>query len=399
MSTELINKWLTTGLYARIDQQLLRPIEHKLLHGKPLCCSKGQADVIFLVDDNGTWWILKKFHSRCSLDVDYLEKIASLLPDDQGLLCGKQRKILPKDCLSSSPNLHYDPGLNTWLEGTIIMPRIEGLDWSTLADELRSGNIHLDKMQRLTLCRNLTQLIELLEQNQCCHRDLSCGNVFIDTDTWQVSLIDFDSLYHTSLLMPGATTCGTSGYAAPYIWTTAGMDARISWQLHADRFALCLLIVEFLLVEKSSKATGEGGIFEQDELKNSDGKELKVIIDTLKTKNPQAATYLEQTIKSKGFSQCPSPQDWLNFFKTIPGLSTSMSGLKPLSSINPDYFVNILSKCRPAAPLQPIPNFKDIPKPVISLPKKMKQPVRPKPVRLPSDPWKGKTKIPIGAFK
>jgi serine/threonine protein kinase len=133
------------------------------------------------------------------------------------------------------------------------MPRVNGFDWSTLADEIRDGSVTLNQQQRFTICKNLTRLIELLENSRCCHRDLSCGNIFIDTNTWQVYLIDWDSFYHPSLQMPRATTCGTAGYTAHLVWDNGNLDPRGTWCEHADRYALSLLNVELLLVSQARR--------------------------------------------------------------------------------------------------------------------------------------------------
>ena len=395
MSAEVIDNWLPSGQYARIDQLLVKPVEHKLLKGKPLSSQKGQAEAFYLMDNKSQWWILKKFHNACSLDRNYLEKIASLLPKADGFLCGTQRQILHSHSLKSGQNDYYSPEFSRWLDGTILMPRIKGIDWSTLADELRCGNIHLDKMQRLTLCRNLTQLIELLEKNQCCHRDLSSGNVFIDTDTWQVSLIDFDSFYHPSLAMPQATTCGTLGYTAPYSWNNGKLDPAGTWCAHADRYALTLLIAEFLLVDQNSNATGEGGIFDQDELKRCSGNDLNSIVRQIKIQYPKVGQLLEETICSSNFSQCPSPQDWNNFYDSIVGLSVTPPSLSELENIPTDYFAKLLVKRRPAAPLWPAPSLREIPQPSISLPKPQSPHISPTAVALPKDPWSNKKALTI----
>ena len=55
MSAEVIDNWLPSGQYARIDQLLVKPVEHKLLKGKPLSSQKGQAEAFYLMDNKGQW--------------------------------------------------------------------------------------------------------------------------------------------------------------------------------------------------------------------------------------------------------------------------------------------------------------------------------------------------------
>lgn len=361
MSATVVEHWLKTGQNAIISKVSLKPIEHAILEGKPLSSQKGQAEAFFLIDDYGNWWILKKFHNSSNLNRSYLSRIASLLPREDGFLCGTERRVLSHGVLRKIAGCHYDRDLDKWLDGTILMPRIIGLDWAALADEIRDGTRKLDQLQRFTLCKNLTELIQLLEARRCCHRDLSCGNVFIDTSTWQVSLIDFDSFYHPSLAIPKGTTCGTTGYTTHMAWNNGKLDARGTWCKNADRYALALLNAEFLLMAKDTKITGEGGIFDQDELKKKSGSRINSAISQLKTQYPLAAQLLESTIHSSSFSDCPSPQDWYSLFNTIPGLMFDPLSLNDLKDISPEHLAERLAKCKPTVPLWSTPALLEMP--------------------------------------
>ncbi len=193
MSAEVVEVWLQSGRCVRICQVSLRPIEHALLTGKPLSSQKGQAEAFFLIDEDGNWWILKKFHNNCNLDRNYLNRIGSVLPRHKAFSCGTERHVLSQGTLQNILGCHYSPDLDNWLDRTILMPRISGLDWAAVADEIRDGNIQLDGSHRLALCSSLAHVVERLESSRCAHRDLSCGNVFVDTTTWEIYLIDFDA--------------------------------------------------------------------------------------------------------------------------------------------------------------------------------------------------------------
>ena len=368
MSANVVESWLASRNNALIKQISLRPIENKLRKGKPLSSQHGQAEVFFLVDDSSHWWILKKFRGNCKLTRQYLTKVGKLLPGDKGFTCGSKREVLCKGSLLKKRGYHFSKDLDGWLDGTILMPRINGLDWAGLADEIRDGNIQLDKDQRLAICRNLTKLVELMETIKCCHRDFSCGNVFIDPQTLDVYLIDFDSFYHPSLSMPKATTCGTTGYTAHLAWNNGRLNPRRTWCENADRYALTILNVEFLLVKPGAKATGEGGIFDQDELKNQSGSGIDSIVAQLGSDYPRAAQLLEATINGSTFADCPSPQDWSGLFNKGSDLVVTPPNLNELGRIPPDHFAKILSKCRPAAPLWPAPDLDQMPLTIPSLP-------------------------------
>jgi len=384
MSAEVVEAWLQSGRNVVINRISLKPIEHALLAGKPLSSQKGQAEAFFLIDDYGNWWILKKFHSTSNLDRNYLKRISSLLPKVDGFLCGTERQVLSSGILQKIVGCHYDRDLDEWLDGTILMPRVIGFDWAALADEIRDGNIKLDQWQRFTLCKNLTELIKLLEANQCCHRDLSCGNVFIDQSTWQVSLIDFDSFYHPSLAMPKDTTCGTTGYTAHHAWNNGRLDARRTWCKNADRYTLALLNAEFLLMAPGTEITGEGGIFDQDELREQSGNRINSVIEQLRMKYPIAAKLLEATIHSSKLSDCPSPQDWICLYNTIPNLIFAQPSLSDFPKVSPEHLAEILARSKAAAPLWPAPSLREMPNDIPRIPRNAK--IQLPNVELPSDP-------------
>jgi serine/threonine protein kinase len=384
MDCDVVEKWLQSGRPAVIGPHRLKPIEHTYAKGKPLSLPRGQAEAFFLTDERGNWWILKKFRPSCTLDPAYLTRVASLLPRESGFMCGTERQILTTGALQKATGHHHSKDLDQWLEGTVLMPQVDGVDWACLADDLRAGQLVLEPAQRLNLCLALARLIELLETHQCCHRDLSCGNIFIDLKAGATYLIDFDSFFHPSLPMPNATTCGTAGYTAAYLWTQGNLDPRRTWCEKADRYALALLNVEMLLVNRGTEATGEGGIFDQEELKNRSGRRIDATVAALQARYPQATTFLLQAIHSGTPADCPSPQAWSSFCQSAPGVTAGTPKLADL----PDYtarIADLLARSRPPAPLWPAPSLKDVPVAIPLLP------MRPKTVTpgltLPPDAW------------
>lgn len=382
MSGQNVEQWLKSRKYAMICRKELMPVEHPLAPKKPLSSQKGQATAYFFRDRSGNWWILKKFHQACPLDRSYLKSVSVLLPAHEGFICGTSRQILVSGDLIKSPGHYYTIPLNQWLDGTILMPQVRGQDWSNLADDLRDGKIQLDIGQRMILCYHLAFLISLLEDSQCAHRDLSCGNVFIDPATLQISLIDFDSFYHPSLVMPAATTCGTVGYTAPFVWHSGHLDPNWTWCRQADRFALALLVSEFLLVDSTSKATGEGGLFDQEELRQRRGSGLDIIYQRLLGPYSEALKLLKAAIHSPDCQHCPGPQDWLQLFARQKAASVTCPALDDVPALSADYLSAILAQTRPAAPLWTAP---PLPPLTISLPST--PPVPNIIVAMPPDPW------------
>jgi len=384
MPCNIVDEWLTSGRSAWIGPHRLCPVEHTCAKGKPLSSQKGQAEAFFLIDDNGNGWILKKFQPARTLAPSYLARVATVLPRERAFLCGTERQILTTGVLQKAKGSHYNKDLDRWLDGTILMPRVKGIDWANLADEIRDGQVVLEPPLRLALCRNLTRLVELLEAHGCAHRDLSCGNVFIEAGTGEVCLIDFDSLFHPSITMPNATTCGTDGYTAAYAWANGNLDPRRTWRKGADRYGLALLNVEMLLVDCGAEATGEGGIFRQEELKNRSGRGIDSTVGRLKAHYPQAATLLLQAIHSRTPADCPSPQAWNRFCHSVPGVTAGTPKLADL----PDYtdrIADLLARSRPPAPLWPAPSLKDVPAAIPILPRRPSAAISD--LQLPPDAW------------
>jgi len=165
--------------------------------------------------------------------------------------------------------------------------------------------------------------------------------------------------------MPQVTTCGTAGYTSHLAWNNGNLDAHRTWCEYADRYALALICVEILLVGPGTGATGEGGIFDQDEMRSQSGRGIDSTLAELRARYPRAADLLEATIHSRRFSDCPSPQDWSGF---AGGQSFTPPTLDDLPRICPNDFADILKRLRHAAPLWPAPSLREMPAPVIRIP-------------------------------
>ena len=251
-------------------------------------------------------YILKHFHDSKRPETRYLNAVSSLLPRHKAFRCGTERKVLSKSSLA--PGFYATPKLAAYLENSILMPHIDGQDWNSVIDTLRNGKRTLSCVQRLALCSNLAGVVKLLEDHQISHRDLSGGNVFIDPETLDVSLIDLDSLYHPGLKMPSMTTIGSEGYTAPF---ASANNPAATYCSCADRFALTILCVEFLILDSTGPFCHEGGIFEQNDLNRRQGKTLAYAVSKLKTLHPNVLKQLNAAIKSRTYKDCPAPQEWI----------------------------------------------------------------------------------------
>ena len=359
MGYSAVEKWFKTRRYAQVNGSRVRPIEHPVLKGVPLSIQKGQAECYCLICDSGDRWILKKFNKGKDLNRSYLLNVSSILPRAKGFLAGTQRQILSSGKLTKKPQCYYAEDLAIFLDNTILMPQITGTDWAGIADEIRQGGIQLSRSDRLELCMNLTDLICTLEKNNCAHRDLSSGNLFIVIGSLAVYLIDFDSLYHPSLKMPQATTCGTVGYTPPFAWKADKLATKQTWCLHSDRYALSILLTEFLLLDRGCPLTAEGGMFDQDELRKKYGPGLNRARKVLKKEWLGVSNLFDTAISSTNFNSCPSPKDWQQVLGKMPEVRTKPPKLEQLRGFSADYINRIINK-QPTAPLQPVPSLSEI---------------------------------------
>jgi len=382
VAADCAERWLKSGKPCRIHEILVRLKEHPALRGVPLSIQRGQAEALPLNGSDGRQWILKKFHRGRELDRVYLEAVSSLLPKHESFASGTERRVLSQGDLMKERGCYQSNELDRWLDGALLMPRVEGVDWATVADEVREGRVRLGHAHRLALCRSLTGCVEALEQSECSHRDISCGNVFVKVTQWRVSFIDFDSAFHSSLNMPAATTCGTEGYTAPFAWRDRTLDARKTWCERADRYALSIMCLEFLVLQKGSPLSAEGGMFDQEDLCHRRGQTLDGALKALRAECPGAVPLVEAAVAAECFDQCPSPEDWHNFCDTA-GAPARPPRLAELEAVAPDFFEQLLRKRRPAAPLWPAPKLSDLPTAEIILPKPERSVVQ-----LPPDPWR-----------
>ena len=352
-ATDVAQSWLRSGSHASLDGIALLPQENKYLpKGTPLVVARGQAQAFHLRGTNKQVWILKKFLPGRNPDAQYIRAIQTLVPRHAGFESGYLRKVLTP---ASAQGPGLPAGLPEWIENTILMPLVRGSDWAHIADMVREGKISLTPEQRLQMCRSLGEKVGLLESNELSHRDLSSTNIFIDTDTWDVHLIDWDSLFHPTLTRPPNTTFGTTGYIAPFVRAGGVEDPRVTWGRNSDRFSMGVLCVEFLCVGRKSPVTGDGGLLDQDEIYNGGGGGISQIIPCLRQSFPNALALFEKILRARTFGECPGPAEW----KAL-GADVSAPSLKDVYDPQAD-FLNFLQRTQKmSTPATPAPNLSDV---------------------------------------
>jgi serine/threonine protein kinase len=359
--SDVAQVWLLSKKFASLEGIELVPQENTYLKGNPLVVARGQAEAYFLHDALKHVWILKKFLPGRNPDARYVNSIQALIPRHVGFESGYRRRVLTRASVAAASVPAAD--FLTWVENTILMPRAVGSDWAVIADRVRGGKLTLTPEQRLLMCRRLGEKVSALESHDLAHRDLSSTNIFIDTNTWDVHLIDWDSIYHPSLTLPPNTTFGTNGYIAPFIKVNGTEDPRVTWRRRADRFSLGVLSVEFLSVERGSPVTGDGGLLNQDEIYNSGGSGIDRIVGSLRRDFPGAVGLFERLMRARSFDDCPGPDEWIAL-----GAGVTAPSLKDVYDPQKDFVTFIEKLQKERQPVIPAPELRDIELPDLSVP-------------------------------
>lgn len=376
-----MNVWLTRRQPAVVGSLELRPRQHPSLSTVALSVKRGQAEAFYLQASDGSEWVVKKFHQGMTLDRAYLDSIGALLPSADAFVVGRTRRILE----SANVAVKGMPELVRWFDGTVLMPRIKGVDWAAMADRIRVG-LGPELPERQGWVVALASAIAALEGATGAHRDISSGNVYFREPDLSPILIDWDSYYHPTLLRPPNTTAGTSGYIAPFVWTPAGIDAAQSWGPMSDRFALAVCCAEFLGLEAGAPLAGEGGVLDQADIAARRGDSIDYLLGQLSAKAPAAASLLQRAIDADSFAACPSPAEWV-----AVGAGRSPSQVKPpaLSDMgwSDDDFLDQLARIQAPPVIRLAPGISELPVPELLLPQVVDvPPSRPAP-ELPPDPW------------
>lgn len=382
MTSGEMQRWLHSGQSASIDGLDLRPRPHPFAPGTPFSISRGQAAAFYLLAADGGQWIIKKFHPGRSPDARYLGAVRGVIPEVPAFTAGHQRRVLSANHLRPA---HRDPALARWLDGTVLMPKIDGVDWAAVADKLRAGDIALSGGERLRLVLALAGAVHALEEADCAHRDLSTGNLYLWSEARQVALIDWDSAFHPSLTMPANTTCGSTGYMAPFVWVGDNVDPALTWGPGADRFALAVCCVEFLLMDRGAPFHGDGGMFDQEDLRRRRGATIDAAQARLRRDFPDAAGLFARALSARAYLECPSPGSWEAVAASAANVALAPQ-IDQLPVTDLDFAAFLVSRTPPppiwpAPPLPPAPLFPRIDQPAQA------ETVPSAPI-LPPDPWK-----------
>lgn len=299
--------WLHSGRDAVIAGLPLRPRPHPQARNLVLATSMGQASVFYLEGDKQSEWMLKKFHPGRAPDAAYVGAIRALVPRERGFEAGSERRCLTAGMVS--PGGYTSPDFTAWIEGTVLMPRVDASAWSDFLSELRDGALDLDVTARIAIAEQLCAKVAALEAGRVAHRDLSATNVMIDAAR-SVHIIDWDSLYAPSLQMPANTTVGSNGYIAPFVRAAAD-DPRATWTAGADRFALAVLALETFAADAGCTFSGDGCLLEQEEIHARSGPTLDAALRAAGARAKEVVRLFDEALAAAAPRECPSPRDWL----------------------------------------------------------------------------------------
>ena len=337
---DVVQAWLASGEVAVLNGITLRPDSHPNFATVPAMISGDQGTTYQLLDNSDNKWMLKKFAAESEPAADYVGAIQPLVPTRSQFESGSRRMVLNESSVDQSS--YHKPEFLSWISGTVLMPHVAGYTWGELIQSITEGARTLSKVERLLLCSRLSEAVDLLESSGLSHRDLSSSNVIIDVLNVEVSLIDWDSLYHNSLNEPPDTTAGSDGYIAPFVRANGSVEPQRTWRERADRFALALMNAELLTIHSESQRYLDRGLFDQAELYARAGQTLFRIKNRLKQVAPTAAALLDNAVNATSFDLCPSPVDWLAMIdqelkKGTESVWTEEEAEDPVTIFTPKY--------------------------------------------------------------
>ena len=255
-------------------------------------------------------WVLKKFEPEMKPDPPYLVAIRSLVPRGIAFKSASKRVILKAEDIKLGEGTYSSTEFNDWIHEAVLMPKMRGQTWKAIGENLRKGAIDLPVDKRISLARHLAETVRAMEDSGCAHRDLCHDNICCDLQEYVVYLVDWDSMFHGSLYFHKNTPAGTKGYMAPWIKEKNGKwDPRKSWNRKADRFALAILIGEFLSVKRDSPAT-DGGLFSQQALAKPRHDTVTETLENLHSLSQTLGDLFQQAITSGSYDECPAPINW-----------------------------------------------------------------------------------------
>ncbi|BBM85711.1 protein kinase domain-containing protein [Candidatus Uabimicrobium amorphum] len=323
-----IQRWSKSGLPMVIKNSQLSPITKN----KELETHHGEQGTAYGIvqKSTGKEWVIKKFNQGCLPPKNYLKNIRKVVPDDPAFISAKKRLILVPDDLRNKPKNYHSFQMARWLENSILMQKAPGKSWKDLSGEIRDGKCKIKKNKRLSIAHNLVNAVNTLEENNCAHRDLSHENIYIDLDDNGVYFVDWDTMYHTSLPYVKNTSCGTSGYRAPWITESAKKD----WQHHSDRFALGILLAEILLMKIDERPTKQGVMFTDEILQKEQDPFVAQKVQKMYEYSENMGDLFLQCLTAKSFAECPVPQQWSDALSEIAPQKNAAK--KPLKSTKKD---------------------------------------------------------------
>jgi hypothetical protein len=255
----------------------------------------GRKADVYKGEHNGRVVAVKAFHRTFALEDNFFSTLVlrplATLP---GLTVCDRRVVNDREAAGAGA---------TGLSWSVVMPWIDGDPWAEYIDEQRP----ITAAESVALARQTARVLASLENEDLVHTDISSGNVIVTqlgATPW-VELIDVEDMFGPGFKTPQHVPDGTPGYAHPH------NTGRGCWNRYGDRFAGAILLVEMLIWHDADvrAATGDGSLFEQDELcRHSD--KFQLVRRVVRSHSDTAAALLDRVWTSDGLSDCPTLAQW-----------------------------------------------------------------------------------------
>ena len=263
------------------------------------------------------------------------------------------------DALGGAP-FEMLPALGQWTPFAVVMKNVRGENWKKLRSRAEIESQYPTSWWpapeiRATWGYGLATAVMKMEDQGFIHSDLSPGNVVVNDglhgvldhgqtlragvtvpdESGDMALVDFDRYVHSPADVPEPGQ-GSMGYAAPEIW-----QKQVPL-LGSDRFAMAILIQEFLVVGDSEISRAEAfdwsydqearlfeWSFENASLPAKSHGEVHPLIDR---KYPAVAQLVRDTLAASGPQGRPTPSLWRRALRDIvePRAKTDKASLPVL---------------------------------------------------------------------
>ncbi len=208
------------------------------------------------------------------------------------------------------------------LEYSVLMPWVPGSTWYDIL--LRKMTLDFD--QALRLATALARVLYNLERQGLAHCDVASGNVFLETDTCEVYLVDLEDLYGPTLPRPKEFPGGTEGYRH----RSSPQNSLGQWCAEGDRFAGAVMLAEILAWRKGKEDAIVGAcdgehFFAATEMQDTSCDRYKRLLSALEEVSTEVTALFARAWASGRLVDAPRLREWFSMLERLQAAWTAVT--------------------------------------------------------------------------